>query len=454
MNAIRPAAIAILMCASLPAVAQQTDASADKQITAALSQISAEHIKAIDQKLVSFGTRNSLSSNDPDAATSPRGIIAARNWIKSEFERYSQECGGCLEVKLDTFTQPVGPRVPQPTEMSNVYAILRGTDPENDKRIYLVTGHYDSRNSDTLDAKGDAPGANDDASGTSVSIECARVLSKLKLPATIIFMAVPGEEQGLDGSKHFAHMAKEQGWDVTALNNDIVGGNKSPEQRTDVVRVFSEGIPSAATPADIRLIRATGAESDSASRELARYIAEVSRVYVHGFGPVLMFRPDRYLRGGDHFSFNEEGYPAVRFTEWREDFTRQHQTIRTENGIEYGDLPKWVDFDYVANVARVNAAALATLASAPAPPQNVRLLTKKLDNDTDLAWQPSPGGLATGYEVVWRETTAPEWQHSQALPKDATSAHLTLSKDNVVFGVRALGRNGLHSVAVAPVPER
>ena len=244
--------------------------------------------------------------------------------------------------------------------------MLKGGDAENAKRIVLVTGHYDSRNSDTLDASGAAPGANDDASGTAVSLECARVLSKMKFPATIIFLAVAGEEQGLNGSHHFARMAKEQGWDIEAvLNNDIVGGDKNPQQDSSVVRVFSEGVPVAASEADLRLIRNLGGESDSPSRELARYIAEVGRAYDGGVRPYLVFRLDRYLRGGDHYSFNQNGFAAVRFTEFREDYHHQHQNVRTESGIEYGDTLKFVNFDYVASVARLNAATLASLASAP-----------------------------------------------------------------------------------------
>ncbi len=264
----------------------------------------------------------------------------------------------------------------------------------------LVTGHYDSRNSDTLDVNGDAPGANDDGSGTAVSLECARVLSKMssqkKFAATIIFLTVAGEEQGLNGSRHFAKMAKDQGWELEAvLNNDIVGGDKSAEQDHSVVRVFSEGVPIAATEQDLRRIRGLGGESDSGSRQVARYIADVGRAYDAGVKPMLVFRVDRYLRGGDHYSFNQQGFAAVRFTEYREDFHHQHQNVRTENGIEYGDSLKFVDFDYVAHVARLNAATLASLAAAPAPPANVHLLTKDLENDSTLTWEASPGGLAT-----------------------------------------------------------
>jgi hypothetical protein len=426
----------------------------DGRIAAALQQVSAEHIRANIDKLVSFGTRLTLSAQDPASIAAGRGVGAAREWIKSEFERYSKDCGGCLEVKTDSFTEPVADRIPQPTEITNVYAVLRGTDAENAKRIVLVTGHYDSRPSDTLDVKADAPGANDDGSGTAVSLECARVLSKLKFPATIIFLTVAGEEQGLNGSDHFAKMAREQGWNVeAALNNDIVGGDKSAEQDHSVVRVFSEGLPAAATEQDIRRIRGLGGENDSASRQLARYVADVGRTYNAGVKPMLVFRLDRYLRGGDHLSFLQQGFTGVRFTEFREDFHHQHQNVRTENGIEYGDLPKFVDFDYVAHVARLNAATLASLASAPAPPANVHLLTKDLENDSTLTWENSPGGLASGYEVVWRATTSPEWEHVEKVGS-VTRSTLKLSKDNVIFAVRAVDAQGHRSLPVVPVPER
>ena len=428
---------------------------ADGRIAAALQQVSAERIRANIEKLVSFGTRLTISAQDPDSIAAGRGVGAAREWIKQEFERYSKDCGGCLEVKTDSFTEPAADRIPQPTIITNVYAVLKGTGAENAKRIVLVTGHYDSRPSDTLDVKADAPGANDDGSGTAVSLECARVLSKLKFPATIIFLTVAGEEQGLNGSQHFAKMAKEQGWNVeAALNNDIVGGDKSAEQDHSVVRVFSEGLPAAATEQEIRRIRGLGGENDSASRQLARYVADVGRTYKDvGVNPMLVFRLDRYLRGGDHYSFNQQGFAAVRFTEFREDFHHQHQNVRTENGIEYGDLTKFVDFDYVAHAARLNAATLASLASAPAPPANVHLLAKDLENDSTLTWEASPGGLATGYEILWRATTSPEWEYVQKVGA-VTRTTLKLSKDNVIFAVRAVDAQGHWSLPVVPLPER
>ena len=424
----------------------------DARIAAALRQVSAARIQANIEKLASFGTRATISAQDPASITAGHGIGAAREWIQAEFERYARECGGCLEVKTDSFTEEAQDRIPQPTVITNVYAVLKGTS--DSARIVLVTGHYDSRNSGTLDGKGDAPGANDDGSGTAVSLECARVLSKLKFPATIIFLTVAGEEQGLNGSRHFAKLAKEQGWNLEAvLNNDIVGGDKSAEQDHSVVRVFSEGLPLAATEQEVRRIRGLGGESDSGSRQLARYIAEVGRTYAGDVGvkPVLVFRLDRYLRGGDHSAFNQEGFSGVRFTEFREDFHHQHQDVRTENGIEYGDLPKFVDYDYVARVARLNAATLASLAAAPAAPANVHLLAKELENDSTLTWDAAPG--VAEYEVLWRATSSPEWEHSQKCGS-RTKTTLKVSKDNVIFAVRAVDGQGHASLAVVPIPER
>src|SRR6185369_4855339 len=432
----------------------------DPVIVQIIKDVSPQRIQQTDEKLVSFGTRSTLSVNNPGAATSPQGIVAARNWIKSEFEKISADCNGCLEVKTDTFIeQSKGPRdrIKEPTEIQNVYAILKGTDPAQAKRIYLVTGHYDSRNTDPQNSTAAAPGANDDGSGTTVSLECARVLSKHRFPATIIFLTVAGEEQGLNGSTHFAKMAKEQGWQLEGvLNNDIVGGNRTPgdtAQNNNWVRVFSEGIPAAASEADIRRIRNLGGENDSASRELARYIYSVGETYDFGaFAPKLIFRRDRYLRGGDHSAFNEQGFAAVRFTEYREDYNHQHQNVRTENGIEYGDLPRFVDFDYVANVARLNAATLAQLASAPASPANVTLVTEKLENDTTITWDASPDGRATGYEVVWRPTTAAEWENVESVG-DVRMAVFKRSKDNVFFAVRAVDKQGHRSLPVVPMPK-
>jgi hypothetical protein len=443
-------------------------APADSSIQSVLAQISARQIRRTIERLAGFRNRNTLSSMDTDLPAG-QGVTAAADWIAARFVEYSADCGGCLEVKRDTFTQEPEPppqgRIPKATTITNVYAVLHGTDPSQAARIVLVTGHYDSRNTDIMDTKGEAPGANDDASGVAVSLECARVLSRLKLPATIIFAAVAGEEQGLNGSRHLAQLAKSEGWHLEGvLNNDIVGGNTTPGetlQDQSAVRVFSEGIPATASADEIKRITALGLESDSPSRELARAIADVSRSYqlAPPFHPVLIFRRDRYLRGGDHTSFNQEGFAAVRFTEWREDYNHQHQNVRVEKGVEYGDLLKFVDFDYVARVAKLNAAALETLAAAPPPPREVKIVVKELDNNTTLHWKAGEGAPAgTAYEVVWRETSAPDWQRSFPASAsgqgDSYAVTVPVSKDNVIFGIRAVDAAGHRSAAVAPIPER
>ena len=440
---------------------------ADPVIARAIAAIDAARIHQTIETLVGFGTRNTLTAGDTTLPPG-KGVQAAADWIFDEFTRISAACGNCLEVKRDVFVQPAdtGPRsrVGKPTQMTNVYAILKGTDPALSKHIVLVTGHYDSINSNVFknwaDTSGDAPGANDDASGVAVSLECARTLSKLRFPATIVFVAVPGEEEGLLGSAHLAKLAKNEGWQLDAvLNNDIVGGNTTPGdtlQMKDRVRVFSEGIPAAATPEQIRRIRAIGGENDSPSRQLARAIAETARAYfptsgIDAFAAFLVARPDRYLRGGDHSSFNQQGFAGVRFTEWREDYNHQHQNVVLDATPIKGDLLQFVDTGYVAQVARLNAATLATLASSPGAPAKVALDTQKLENGTTLKWDPSPGAAAY-YEILWRETTSFHWQYAQRVPAESGSMTVTLpiSKDNVIFGVRAVDAAGHRSLVVVP----
>jgi hypothetical protein len=442
-------------------------AAPDLTIARALQTIQPAHIEETIKALVGFGTRNTLSSMETDLPPG-QGINAAADWIAAKFEQISQGCGGCLEVHRDTFTEPAGDRIPQPTTITNIYAILRGADPTQAKRMVLVTGHYDSRNTNVLDAHSAAPGANDDASGVAVSLECARALSTLHLPATVVFVAVAGEEQGLNGSSHLAKLARSEDWQLEAvLNNDIVGGNTTPGdslQLKDRVRVFSEGVPLAATPEQARRIRALGEENDSPSRELARAVADTARTYFptassSPFSAFLVSRPDRYLRGGDHISFNREGYAAVRFTEWREDFNHQHQNIVLpppgSSDPILGDLIQFVDINYVANVVRLNAATLATLASSPGEPAKVAMVTKKLDNGSTLQWE-APAGAAASvhYELLWRETTATDWQFVQAVAPQADGTPITatvpISKDNVIFGVRAVDAAGHRSLVVVP----
>jgi len=485
LRSLRAASVVLLLAPLANCQQPIAPAPSDPAIAAALAQVSPDRIHATIEKLVSFNNRSTLSSMETDLKTGT-GVSAAADWIESEFKRISADCGNCLEVRRDDFIEPpqTGPasRILKPTKLTNVYAILRGSDPAQANRMVLVTGHYDSRNSDNFNTHDPAPGANDDASGVAVSIESARVLSKLKPPSSIVFVAVAGEEQGLNGSRHLAQLAKSQGWQLEAvLNNDIVGGDTTPGETMEdktAVRVFSEGIPATATPEQARTLTNLGAENDSSSRELARSMAEIASTYmvpqIHraaqgtppgrphsnlvqttpAFHPVLIFRRDRYLRGGDHTSFNAEGFTAVRITEWRENFDHQHQNVRVENGKQFGDLIQYVDMNYVANVARFNAATLATLAFAPGVPQNVRVETASLDNDTQLTWS-APTGMPAGatYEVVWRATEDPNWTMMQSAGTD-TRIKLPISKDNVVFGVRTVDSAGHRSIAVFPMPRR
>ena len=454
--------------------AQGPVAPVDPAIAKAIAQISPAKVRDDIAKLVSFGNRSTLSSMDKDLPPGT-GVTAAANWVFGEFEQISRSCGGCLEVKRDDFIEPAntaaGSRIRQDTRLQNIYAVLKGTDPAQAARRVLVTGHYDSRNSDNFNTHDPAPGANDDASGVAVSLESARVLSQLKFPATIVFVAVAGEEQGLNGSHHLAKLARAEGWSLEAvLNDDIVGGDTTPGQTGQdktAVRVFSEGVPGPATAPELRLLQTYGYESDSSSRELARAIADVDRTYFGGHGraagfhPVLEFRRDRFGRGGDHTSFNAEGFAAVRFTEWQENFDHQHQTPRVGEGtlqngtrgqVEYGDFLKYVDTEYVANVARLNAASLATFASAPGEPVEVHIPAGSTDNDSVLTWKAPAGAPAgTSYEVVWRPTAAPDW--TEVRPAGAAlTLTLPVSKDNVVFGVRSVDAAGHRSPAVVPTP--
>ncbi len=447
---------------------------ADAKIEAALHSISAEAVRRDIAALVAFKNRSTLSTMTPNLPPHT-GAAAASDWLFAQYTAISKTCGGCLEVKRDTFTEQPMSRIPVPTTITNVYAVLKGTDAAQGSRTVLVTGHYDSRVNDVENTTHDAPGANDDASGVAVSLESARALAKLHFPATIIFAAVAGEEQGLNGSRHLATFLKSQGVDVeAALNNDIVGGNTTPgEQGQDkqAVRLFSEGIPSTATPEQVKQIAGLGYESDSPSRELARAITGIDSTYFGNgaapsagtgdkaayFHPVLEFRRDRFLRGGDHTSFNAQGFAAVRFTEWREDFNHQHQEVRVENGVQFGDLIQYVDMDYVARVAQLNAAALATLAAAPPPPTDVKVVTSNLDNNSILKWQPGVGAPAdTRYQILWRELASPDWQFFADASKfgSGNTATLPISKDNVIFGIRALDPEGHASYAVVPYPVR
>lgn len=416
-----------------------------------IKEVSAQNIETHIRKLVSFGTRNTLSEQDNPT----RGIGAARDWIFAEMQKISADCGNCLIVEKQSFLQPKANRIPEPTTLTNVVATLKGTT--NPERVYVVSGHYDSMCTSPTDAKCDAPGANDDASGTAAVIELARVMSQRKFDATIIFMTVPGEEQGLLGAAYFAQQAVEKKMDIEAMfTNDIVGGvttqKNSPNRNR--VRVFSEGVQSNETEQQAATRRSVGGENDSASRQLARYVKEQSDRYLKNFKVWMIYRRDRYGRGGDHIPFVERGFAGIRFTESDEDYTHQHQNLRTEGGVFYGDTPEFVDFEYTANVTRVNLIALASLANAPAKPKNVAIVTTRLTNDTELQWDANSDADLAGYEIVWRDTTAAEWTDSFFAGNVTNFLMKARSKDNYFFGVRAVDKAGNKSPVVYPKPVR
>jgi acetylornithine deacetylase/succinyl-diaminopimelate desuccinylase-like protein len=425
----------------------------NRTIANIVREIDARNIEATIRKLVSFGTRNTLSEQDDPK----RGIGAARDWLYAEFLKAAEASGGRMTVEKQSYEQQKAPRVPQPTNITNVVATLKGTQPESTERIYVVSGHYDSMCNSPTDAKCDAPGANDDASGTAAVLEMARVMAKYEFDATIVFMAVAGEEQGLLGSTHFAETAKQKNWNVDAMfTNDIVGntlGGNGVRDRGHV-RVFSEGVPSNETPAEATTRRSVGGENDSASRQLARFIKETGDAFVPQFKVMMIYRRDRYGRGGDHIPFLERGYPAVRFTEVNEEFRHQHQNVRVENGVQFGDLPEFVDFAYVANVARVNAASLAALAWAPSRPKGVTILAQRLSNDTELRWDANKEPDLAGYEIVWRETTDAVWTNSKPIGNVTSFTMKGMSKDNYFFGVRAIDKDGNKSPVTYPRPQQ
>lgn len=411
-----------------------------------LSQIDPKRIEAIITKLVSFGTRHTLSSQtDPN-----RGVGAARDWIASQMQTFAATSGGQMTVSTPSYIQPIADRVPFPVRITNVVATLKGsTDPN---RVYVVSGHYDSRNTDPNNFSDDAPGADDDASGVAVSLELARVMARHKPAATIMFVAVAGEEQGLFGSNFMAETMKNASVDVQGmLDNDIVGSSTGDDgtKNPTLLRMFCSGIPQTETFQQVTARANIGGENDSPARELGRFIAEVAQNNATGMRVQTIWRPDRFLRGGDHLSFLRNGYPAVRFTEPAENFAHQHQDVRVQNGVQFGDLIEFVDFDFTAGVARVNGAGLWSLANAPRTPRGVVIDTRQLDNNSTLRWTNDP--QAASYEVVWRPTDQTFWTHAIPVGK-VTSVTLKLSKDNVDFGVRAVGQNGMKSPAAFPAP--
>ncbi len=422
-----------------------------------MREVSAERVKENVEKLASFGTRHTLS----ETASETRGIGASRRWILGEFEAYAATSGRSGDETMEFFmdSNPVeadGRRVVRAVDVTNVVAVLPGSMPEARGRLYYVLGHNDSRNSDPNDFTNDAPGANDDASGVSLLMELARVMSTRRFDSTIVFMATSGEEQGLFGAREHAQKRVAAGADIRAvLNNDTVGdptGVYGQDARGEV-RVFSEGLPPQVTEEQARATRRLGAENDSSSRQLARYVDEIGRMYNTDVQARLIYRHDRFLRGGDHTPFNELGIAAVRFVEVHENYDRQHQDVRVENGVRYGDLAEYVDGEYLAGVTRLNLAALAHLANAPSVPGDARIITAELTNDTTVRWTRSPEPDTAGYEVVWRSTTSPVWEHSRDVG-DVSEATIELSKDNWIFGVRAYDLDGYRSPVAGLVAGR
>ncbi len=419
------------------------------QVTRIVNSISSARIDAYIRKLVSFETRHTMSETASDTV----GIGAARRWIKAELER----CGGDrLDVRFDSYTEPAGRRLSRPTEIVNVVATLKGS--RSPERYYVVSGHYDSRATDVMDATSAAPGANDDASGTAAVMEMACVMAQYQFDASLVFMAVAAEEQGLFGATHWAQQAREKNMNIAGMfTNDIIGSSRADNGTIDnkQVRLFAEGVPALKDMPDaLRSLVATGGESDSISRQLARHVKEMGERYVPGFTVSIVHRRDRYLRGGDHIPFLERGYAALRFTEPNEDFDHQHQDIRVENGVQMGDLAQFVDVDYTARVTRVNAVALATLALAPAAPAKVQVRTAQLENDTNLLWEKNLETDLAGYRIVWRDTTSPVWQGSQFVGDVHEFSVKGKSKDNYFFGVQAVDKEGNVSVASYPLPLR
>lgn len=432
-----------------PAVSTKLSKSHIHRITNA---VSADSIEANIRKLAGFGTRHTTSDTTSDST----GIGAARRWIYRTMKRYSERSGGRLKVRYDSYVQQPGRRIDEPTRIVNIVGVLPGTQLESKDRVYVVSGHYDSRVSDVMNDTSYAPGANDDASGTAAVMELARVMSKHEFDGTLVFMAVAGEEQGLLGASHYAREARRMNKNIAAMfTNDIIGNTIGPDSTVNdsEVRVFAQGIPPSDTLSRYqKMLLYTGGENDTPARQLGRFIHEIAENYIADLRVNVIYRKDRYLRGGDHSAFLEQGYPAVRFSEPNEYYERQHQDVRVEDGVQYGDLPKFVDYEYVAKVARLNGAALAILANAPARPRNVRVEVDQLENNTTLAWKANNEPDLKGYEIVWRKTHAPFWEHQKFVGDTTRYTIKNVSKDNYLFGVRAVDKKEHVSPAVYPLP--
>ncbi|MCX2496114.1 M28 family metallopeptidase [Pedobacter sp. PF22-3] len=420
----------------------------NQDIEKMVKTVNPDSLKSYISKMVSFGTRNTLS----DTKSKTKGIGAARNWVVNKFNQFAKQSDGRLTACLDTITfKPDGKRVDRLTLLGNAVAVLKGTD-TSDKRVYVVSGHLDSRVTDVMNRTSDAPGANDDGSGVAGVIEAARIMSQYKFPATIIFVAVSGEEQSLLGSGFMAAKAKKENWNVDAmLNNDMIGSNNSSETQiidNTRLRVFSEGLPSFDLDKNAKSIRQFGLENDGKSRQLARYVKEIGERYVDQLEVKLIYRNDRFLRGGDHTPFVENGFTAVRITEMNENFDHQHQDLRTENGVRYGDLQEFMDFEYLRKNTGVNIAVLANLAKAPSSPTEVKIDVKNLSNATFLYWKAPLNGTVKGYYVLMRETSSAVWE--KKFFTSATELKLPYSKDNYLFAVQSVGNDGNESLPVVP----
>jgi Zn-dependent M28 family amino/carboxypeptidase len=431
-----------------PLSAQAGDAppQVDPRIYEIAGAPSPERLRADVQKLVDFGTRNTFS----DTLSDNRGIGAARRWIKAEFDRISNECGGCLEVFYQRSLVPASRRVPQDTWVVNVVAIQRGTVYPN--RYVIMSGDIDSRASGGNDAETDAPGANDNATGTAGAIEAARILTRYSFPTSIVYAALSGEEQGLFGGQHMASVALEEGWEIVAvLNNDMIGNTEGIDGIKDntTFRVFSEPNPYTDELSDYQRRRTRGGEVDGPSRQIARYVDRIADLYFPNLDALMIYRLDRFGRGGHHRPFNDVGFPGVRIMETHENYNRQHQDVRVEDGVEYGDVIEWVDFDYVAKMTALNASVLASLAWAPPAPTNVSISGANRPSTT-LSWDPGDDPNLAGYKVYWRDTTAPQWEHSRwaGMVDSLTLENVII--DNYLFGVVAVGKNGNESPVVFP----
>jgi len=430
----------------------QSIVTKDPEIEKMVSEVNADSLKSYITKLVSFGTRNTLSTQTDPA----RGIGAARSWVLSRFNELSKQSKGKLSAFIDTTTlQPDGRRVDSVLLLGNVVARLKGGDP-NDDRIFIISGHLDNMRTNVMDRVNDAPGANDDASGCAAVLECARIMSKHNFPATVIFVTVSGEEQGLLGSTFMAEKAKKENWNIEAvLNNDIMGSNNSNETNiidNTKVRVFSEGLPAFELDKKANTIRNLGTENDGAARQLARYVKEIGERYVPNLEVVMIYRNDRYLRGGDHTPYVQRGYAAVRITEMNENYTRQHQDVRMDKGIQYGDLLEHIDFEYLRKNTAMNLSNLANLAKSPGKPVDVKIEVRRLTNTTILSWTAPKYAKPKGYYVLMRETTAAQWQ--KKLFTTEAQIELPYSKDNYFFAVQAVSTDGNESLAEIPVPAR